>query len=711
MNYLLLLNAAVLCILGVAVHYRRKERLSMILLIANLGLAVWNVCVFITKEHLAVDSVDLVEKIKFVGVLTWVSGTFYFCRSYPYTRKSRFDYFNLLFFFSLSLVLLSTDYVTHAAVVDGEVVFTDNPVGFPIYTLYLLALGIGAVYYLYKSYREFPDYANNIKYISLTLFLFGFFGVGCNLILPIFGYYGLLDLGRASSMFPALFFAYIITKHDFMDMEVIINKYTAWAVTACIVVFSFILIYHLLGGEDILTFVAYSIAGLFWAGMASRLQNFLLTTARHKFVRGWYDTEDVISGLAGKITSEKNRESIFSTLESMLDDVFQMQKSQTIVSIRDQSGMPSGYLVVRKEGRNTWKNKLNMKFALDAFQEKTQPLYLDDVEPGLREELLRSGFRLHHMTVLIPFHSPEQIEGLIILGEKSIQESYSERDMRFFSRLVNYMAAILYRLTPMEKLEQLYLESRQKLHEAEIQLLRAQKIESIVHATRQCHHEIRTPLNIIQLGIGRIKTLEDLENYRRIAGEEIARALEIVEETLTITDVNKPSADRFSHVDVNEVLQRVSRLVDPGRYNLIIEANARATVWGVFSDIQVALTNLVHNAMEAMPDGGMLRLSARDAHDSVIIEVEDSGVGIAKELRSRVWEPYFSGHETEVGNSTAGRGWGLTIVNRIVTENKGTVNFTSEPGMGTRFTIILSAAQGSSAQTIHELPSRGRRDA
>jgi signal transduction histidine kinase len=296
--------------------------------------------------------------------------------------------------------------------------------------------------------------------------------------------------------------------------------------------------------------------------------------------------------------------------------------------------------------------------------------------------------------MILPFHSPEYLEGIIFLGERSNQVAYTESDMRFFNNLVSFLSPVLYRLTPMEKLEQLYNDSRQKLHEAEIQLIRAQKIESIVHATRQCHHEIRTPLNIIKLGIGRIKTLADLDAYKQVAREEINHALEIVDETLTITEVDKSAGNRAADININDVINRCLRLIDRSRYNVVLDLGELPQIPAVFSDIQVVITNLIHNAMEAMPDGGGLAFTTRANTSDVVITVEDEGEGIPESLRSKVWEPYFSGRGSEVGNSTAGRGWGLTIVNRIISAHQGTIRFTSEEKVGTRFIITLPRRKG-----------------
>ena len=146
---------------------------------------------------------------------------------------------------------------------------------------------------------------------------------------------------------------------------------------------------------------------------------------------------------------------------------------------------------------------------------------------------------------------------------------------------------------------------------------------------------------------------------------------------------------------MNDVIRRCLRLVDTMQYKVSMDLGDIPEIEASFSDLQVVLTNLIHNAMDAMPGGGSLSFSTRVHADTILIMVEDTGEGIPDDLKSRVWEPYFSGKISRVGNSTAGRGWGLTIVNRIVDEHGGTIRFTSEPSAGTRFTITLPAHSAS----------------
>jgi signal transduction histidine kinase len=691
MNYLYLLNAGFLLWLGLFLISKQQDRQRVYLLFFNAGLAAWNVSIFFKEALPDMVDVDLVSRLQLIFVMVFVNGMLLFCSAYPVLHAShrRVTVPALVTFSGLSLALIFTDGISRAEMVEGVIRYQDHPLGFAFYGIYLLALVVAMLTYLYLAHRKFPDYRTRVLHLFTGMGIFAVTALLFNVVLPILGDYRFLDLGRLSGTLPALVFAYVITKHEFMDVTVIINKRNAWLLTLGMIAVSIGTVYELTASLAMWQLVAVIIMGMLWGLAAGPAHNFLLTTARRKFVRSWYEPEDVLASLSARITAEKNRLAIFRTVDKVLDEVFQIEKSRLVLAMRGEDNKLSHYVISDSKARFSPVGQQGLETLIEQCQGSAKPRYLEDCDEPCRLYLRSLGFNSGRQCVLLPMHSPEHLEGIIILGEKSSQEPYLARDMKFFQSLLNYMSAILYRLTPIESLEKLYFENRQRLHEAEIQLIRAQKIESIVHATRQCHHEIRTPLNIIQLGIGRIKNIEDLQAYKKIAMEEISRALEIVEETLTITDVSKASDDRFSTFDVNEVLRRCARLVDESRYALRLELEQMPQFDGIFSDIQVAVTNLVHNAMDAMPAGGTLIMRSRRLGNELVIEIEDSGIGIPENLRSRVWEPYFSGHETEVGNSTAGRGWGLTIVNRIITEHHGRVNFVSEVGEGTIFTIIL----------------------
>jgi signal transduction histidine kinase len=112
-----------------------------------------------------------------------------------------------------------------------------------------------------------------------------------------------------------------------------------------------------------------------------------------------------------------------------------------------------------------------------------------------------------------------------------------------------------------------------------------------------------------------------------------------------------------------------------------------APVLGDEGQLQQAVIALATNAIDAMPEGGRLTLRGRNENGSVIVEVGDTGVGIAPENLTKIFDPFFT--TKEVGRGT---GLGLAVCYGIVTEHGGRLDVQSAVGAGTTFTISLPAA-------------------
>jgi signal transduction histidine kinase len=149
-------------------------------------------------------------------------------------------------------------------------------------------------------------------------------------------------------------------------------------------------------------------------------------------------------------------------------------------------------------------------------------------------------------------------------------------------------------------------------------------------------------------------------------------------------------------VDMAGLLREVARLTAPGwrdapeaegrHISLHVEASGDTTIQGWPAGLREALTNLVFNAVDAMPNGGTIRLSAHPVGDQVVVECADSGVGMSPEVQARVFEPFF----TTKGEK--GTGLGLAMVFAIAKQHGGEVSASSVEGRGTTFRISLPAA-------------------
>ena len=154
----------------------------------------------------------------------------------------------------------------------------------------------------------------------------------------------------------------------------------------------------------------------------------------------------------------------------------------------------------------------------------------------------------------------------------------------------------------------------------------------------------------------------------------------------TCNDVRVP-------VDLNEITEQAVALTAPKwkgksradgvQIEVIASLNATAPIAGNAAELREVLTNLIFNAVDAMPHGGRINVST-DMHDGcAIVAVRDSGTGMSDEDRARCLEPFFT------TKGERGTGLGLSVVYGIIQRHCGTIDITSEIGRGTTFSITL----------------------
>jgi len=147
---------------------------------------------------------------------------------------------------------------------------------------------------------------------------------------------------------------------------------------------------------------------------------------------------------------------------------------------------------------------------------------------------------------------------------------------------------------------------------------------------------------------------------------------------------------QFQRVQVNELILGVMQLFQaqleaPGRAKINSDLQLDPHLEAVEADADLlhrAISNLVLNAMDAMPRGGKLSLRTRNDDGRVLIEVGDTGTGLTREECARIFTPYYTSKQQ-------GTGLGLAIVQSVVSDHGGRIRVQSEPGRGTTFVIEL----------------------
>jgi two-component system, NtrC family, nitrogen regulation sensor histidine kinase NtrY len=224
-------------------------------------------------------------------------------------------------------------------------------------------------------------------------------------------------------------------------------------------------------------------------------------------------------------------------------------------------------------------------------------------------------------------------------------------------------------------------------------LLQTERVAAWREMARRLAHELKNPLFPIQLSIETLRRAWDEPGGRdRFSAlfressdtvlEELQSLRRIIEEFSEFARMPRPE---LKPVDVASVVEQVLALYQARAAGVTIERDLSPGLGPVNADralLARALGNLVANALEAMPEGGTLRVRAAPAGDGVLIEIADTGPGLDAEQRTRLFTPYYT---TKKG----GTGLGLAIVQGIVSDHAGRIEARSAPGEGTTFTLYL----------------------
>lgn len=202
-------------------------------------------------------------------------------------------------------------------------------------------------------------------------------------------------------------------------------------------------------------------------------------------------------------------------------------------------------------------------------------------------------------------------------------------------------------------------------------------------------HEIRNPLTSVK-GFLQLMEQNYKEEYARIAHSELERAIDILNDFMSVT---KPSHHHEKETEFNicTEIKSILLLFQNHFYKISLSQNFasdHAMIYGKREQIKKALFNIIKNAIEAMPNGGTLIVNQKEDSDYVYLSISDTGIGIPKEKLRLLGTPYFTMKED-------GKGMGLVQVFEAVKKSGGTIRIESEENEGTTvFLTFLKYAKG-----------------
>ncbi len=334
-----------------------------------------------------------------------------------------------------------------------------------------------------------------------------------------------------------------------------------------------------------------------------------------------------------------------------------------------------------------------------------EPLYVPDISkepryiPGSPEGRAEAAF---------PLKVRDQVIGVLDMESKEVH-GFDEEDLKALSSFASQVSIFIENAQLFSDLRQTLIE----LKHAQDQIIQAEKLRAMGEMASGVAHDFN---NVLAAILGNIQLL--LHSFEHYGPEEIRERLKIIEkaskdgaETVRrIQDFTGKRRDReFIPLSLNDLVHEVAAITEPRwkdqaqkkgiHIELIKRPGEIPPILGNPSELREVLTNILFNAVDAMPKGGQITLSTQPhSEDWVEMKIADTGIGMPEEVKKRIFDPFFT--TKGVTNS----GLGMSVSYGIIKRHGGEILVESELGKGTVFVLHLPIGYG---EEVKETEKRG----
>lgn len=357
--------------------------------------------------------------------------------------------------------------------------------------------------------------------------------------------------------------------------------------------------------------------------------------------------------------------------------------------------MPLGLLIAHKSGRISYANDSVVQLLGYSREKLTSELAVQDLCPNISaDELFATGETSAPFEVTCRTRDGQEI--VVLLGTALLNPEAAPEEQQSAA----FMADLSFQKKSQEALRQ------------------TEKLAVAGRFAASIAHEINNPLEAVTNCLYLASTTDSFEDSRRFidtAQTELARVSQITVQTLRFFRGSSPQANTY----MQELLETVVDLLRPRMAHLQIEAVARfrakSALVAQVGEIRQVVTNLIVNAMDALPRGGLITVRTADGRDwrrdipGVVVTIADNGIGMSAATLRRIFEPFFS------TKGETGTGLGLWISKEIIAKHQGSIQVKSRQaragkGSGTVFRLHLPSSRppGSILPGHADLPPQAR---
>ncbi len=319
-----------------------------------------------------------------------------------------------------------------------------------------------------------------------------------------------------------------------------------------------------------------------------------------------------------------------------------------------------------------------------------QPMVIQDVrkEKRFSPKFDRiTGFRTRSMICVPLILRGKTIGALQVLNKKS-GDLFTQIDVELLTSMSQQIAVAMENAKLYRRLEKKFELNARELKTAQDKLILSERLVAMSHLVQGVAHEIRNPVTTIGGFARRIKKIlkrdPEVDKYLNVILEESERLESLVRQVHEYTSVLAATlAIDDIRATLHEVVNKFEPIAQQQGVTLVTKIDESLPLTRMASSqIMTALSNIMENALEAMPNGGELVLETKQRNSQLFIKILDTGHGIRQEYLNSVYDPFFS-------SKTHGAGLGLAVVYQIVKNHDGEITIQSQEGKGTSVTIQL----------------------
>jgi len=414
---------------------------------------------------------------------------------------------------------------------------------------------------------------------------------------------------------------------------------------------------------------------------------------------------DMTSRLTRAIGSSLDMEQVYDTFTKALRNLVDFDR----ISISRVEGDTLRFLVVSSEGPMELSTgvtiPLKKSVAAWVIAHKCANIENDFAERRqfpADESLFRDGFR---SAIRVPLYSKAEVFGTLNLTSRR-PNAYGEREQKILEQIGGQLAVAIQNAQLYEEAKRAYEEARrayEELNAAQEYMVRSEKLRALGEMAGGVAHDFNNVLSVI---LGRAQlVLEDLEDpkLRKSVKAIEQAALDAAKTVRRLQDFTRVRRDQtFDRVKVNQLVRSVLQMAEP-RFaerrqrdgvdiDVGMEVNAVNSVRGDMAELREALLNIIFNAVDRMPQWGMISIKAWREDNQVVLSIADTGAGISEEIKTKIFDPFFTTKGSE------GMGLGLSITYGIITRHGGSIEVDSILGQGSTFYVKLPVEDGEMEQ-------------